>query len=107
MVNNTRNLAYKVNAFLPPDDKENRVYFSAMIINFTKSVRDHLRMGVNIAELDEVGVNFKDNFKNVKHVPNRISSMLYQRANELYVKKVISGDHLFLMDKEMKELRVL
>jgi ion channel-forming bestrophin family protein len=103
LVNNTRNLAHKANAFLPKDDKENRAYFSAMIINFTKSVRDHLRSGVNIAELEEAGPDFKNNLRNVKHVPNRISSMLYQRMNELYEKKIITGEHMFLMDKELKE----
>ncbi|NOT76722.1 MAG: bestrophin [Cyclobacteriaceae bacterium] len=103
MVNNTRNLAQKMNAFLPLDDMENRKFFSAMIINFARSVKDHLRMGVNVAELEPVGDNFLDNFKNVKHVPNRVSSMMYQRMNELYQKKAISGDQLFLVDKELKE----
>ncbi|CAN5387921.1 bestrophin family ion channel [soil metagenome] len=103
LVNNTRNLAHKCNAFLPVDDHANRAYFCAMIINFVSSVRDHLRLGVNISTLEETGPDFKDNFKNVKHIPNRISSMMYQRMNELYKNKTISGDHMFLMDKELKE----
>ncbi len=29
--------------------------------------------------------------------------MMYERVNELYQKKVISGDQLFMVDKELKE----
>jgi len=103
LVNNTRNLAHKCNAFLPTEDRENRIYFTSMIINFANSVRDHLRDGVSIDSLEEAGADFKSHFKNVKHVPNRISSMMYQRINELFKNKIISGEHLFLVDKELKE----
>jgi ion channel-forming bestrophin family protein len=103
LVNNTRNLAHKINAFLPQDDLENRAYFSAMICNYAKSVKDHLRHGVNISELEEAGPNFKNQFKNVKHVPNRISTLLYERVNTLYQKNTFTGDHFFLVDKELKE----
>ena len=103
MVNNTRNLSFKLNAFLPKDDVENRTYFGRMIPNFVISVKDHLRSGVEINSLETIGDNFSEKFKNVKHIPNIISSMLYGRVNELYVKKLISGDQLLLIDRELKE----
>lgn len=103
MVNNTRNLSFKLNAFLPKDDLENRTYFGRMIPNFVISVKDHLRSGVEINGLETIGDNFSEKFKNVKHIPNMISSMLYGRVNELYVKKLISGDQLLLIDRELKE----
>lgn len=103
MVNNTRNLSFKLNAFLPKDDLENRTYFGRMIPNFVISVKDHLRSGVEINSLETIGDNFSEKFKNVKHIPNIISSMLYGRVNELYVKKLISGDQLLLIDRELKE----
>lgn len=103
MVNNTRNLSFKLNAFLPKDDLENRAYFGRMIPNFVISVKDHLQKGVKINSLETIGDNFLEKFKNVKHIPNMISSMLYGRVNELYVKKLISGDQLLLVDRELKE----
>ena len=103
LVNNTRNLAAKLNAFLPKDDLENRKYFTFMISNFVISVREHLRKGVNINDLEPAGNNFHERLNHVKHIPNRISSMLYERINELYKDKTISGEQLFLVDKELKE----
>lgn len=103
MVNNTRNLSFKLNAFLPKEDLENRKYFGRMIPNFVVSVKDYLQKGVNVNSLETTGDNFSEKFKNVKHIPNMISSMLYDRVNELYVKKAISGDQLLLIDRELKE----
>lgn len=103
MVNNTRNLSFKLNAFLPKEDLENRKYFGRMIPNFVVSVKDYLQKGVIVNSLETTGDNFSEKFKNVKHIPNMISSMLYDRVNELYVKKAISGDQLLLIDRELKE----
>lgn len=103
MVNNSRNLSFKINAFLPKDDLENRKYFGRMIPNFVISVKDYLQNGVKINSLETADDNFSEKFKNVKHIPNMISSMLYDRVNELYVKKAISGDQLLLIDRELKE----
>ena len=103
MVNNARNLAQKMNAFLPSDDKESRDYFSKMIPNFVISVKENLRNGAVAGDLEPAGSDFLDQLSNVNHIPNRISSMLYKRVNELYQKKQLTGDQLFLVDKELKE----
>ncbi len=103
LVNNTRNLAHKLNAILPLEDRENRLYLKIMIQNFVFSVKEHVRHGVKLDDLEPAGNDFHLKFKNVKHIPNRIVSLLYERINDLYVKKEISGDQLFLVDKELKE----
>jgi putative membrane protein len=103
LVNNTRNLAHKMNAFLPREDSENRDYFSKMIPNFVISVKESLRGSVNVNDFEKAGPDFLKRLENVRHVPNRISSMMYERVNELYKKNEITGDQLFLVDKELKE----
>ncbi len=103
MVNNTRNLAHKLNACLDTKDIENRQWFAQMIPNFVISVKEHLRKGANVRDLDITDDKFLGRLEGVKHIPNRLSSMLYERVNHLYEKKVISGDHLFMLDKELKE----
>lgn len=103
LVNNTRNLAHKLNAFLPVEDKENREYFTKMIQNFVVSVREQVRQGAKVEELDPVGNDFQAQFKGIRHIPNRISTLMYQRINQLYSKKELTGDQLFLVDKELKE----
>lgn len=103
MVNNTRNFAHKLNAFLEKKDVENRQWFAQMIPNFVISVKEHLRKGVNSRDLDILDEKFLSRLEGVKHIPNRLSSMLYERVNNLYKDKSISGEHLFLLDKELKE----
>jgi putative membrane protein len=102
-VNNTRNLSFKLNAFLSEKDEENRAWFAQMIPNLVVSLREHLRSGVNINDLDIVDGNFLKNMESAKHIPNRLSSMLYKRINELYKTKVLTGEQFFLVDKELKE----
>jgi len=103
MVNNTRNLAHKLSAFLGENDHENRQWFAAMIPNFVISVKEHLRKGVLVKDLEVADQNFLSQLEGVKHIPNRLSTMMYKRANKLYETKVITGDHLFVIDKELKE----
>lgn len=103
MVNNTRNLSHKLNAFLDKDDVDNRMWFARMIPNFVFAVKEHLRKGAMLSEFEAVDTNFMASLKNVKHVPNRLSSMMYIRINDLYKTNKISGDQLFLVDKELKE----
>jgi len=103
LVNNTRNLSHKLNAFLDQGDVENRRWFKIMIPNLVFSIKEHLRGGVVLSELEATDPSFLDSFNNVKHIPNRLSSMLYTRVNDLYKDKTISGDQLFLLDKELKE----
>jgi ion channel-forming bestrophin family protein len=103
LVNNTRNLSFKLNAFLTEKDEENRAWFAQMIPNLVVSLREHLRAGVNVTDLDMVDSHFLKNLEGVKHIPNRLSSMLYKRINELYQEKTLTAEQFFLVDKELKE----
>lgn len=104
MVNNTRNLAHKLNAFLEKDDQKNRIWFAQMIPNFVVSVKENLREGAKPSDLDLIEEEgFSERIQGVKHLPNRLSSMMYERVNDLYKKKLLSGDQLFMVDKELKE----
>lgn len=102
-VNNTRNLSLKLNAFLSQDDTETRTWFVKMIPNLVMSLKEHLRQGVKEEFLESPDADFITNLKKVKHGPNFISSLLYQKTNDLYKKQTLSGDQLFMLDKELKE----
>jgi len=103
MVNNTRTLAIKIDAFLDKEDVETRKWFSIMIPNFVFAVKEHLRRGVKFAELEAVHSQFINELKTFKHIPNKLSSMMYHRINSLYKQNKVSGDQLFILDKELKE----
>lgn len=103
LVNNTRNLAHKLNAFLGQEDAVHRQWFAEMIPNFVMATKEHLRKGAQVTDLEVADDQFLRQLDGVKHIPNRLSSMMYVRVNELYKSGVLSGDHLFLVDKELKE----
>lgn len=102
LVNNTRNLALKLDAFLPEDDVENRSYFAQMVPNFVVSLKEHLRDNRGLEKLDMVEKEFPRNIEKADHIPNMISSHIYRRVNKLYKENILTGDHFFVLDKELK-----
>ncbi|MDX1627738.1 MAG: bestrophin family protein [Fulvivirga sp.] len=103
LVNNTRNLSAKLSAFLDEDDRESRNYFAQMIPNYVTAMRDHLRKGADLENLDIVEDGFLNRLKGKEHVPNMISLMMYEKISDLYRKKKITGDQFFVLDKELKQ----
>lgn len=104
MVNSTRNLALKLNAYTNKENHEDRDWFSRMISNFVFATKESLRRGVQLNELEPVSEAFIDELKKYKHKPNRISALLYEKVNSLYKSGQITGDQLITLDKELKDL---
>jgi putative membrane protein len=102
LVNSTRNLALKLDAYLDPDP-ENRDFFARMIPNFIIATKETLRKGVNMADLDVTAEESAD-IARYGHKPNKISAMMYNRTNKLYKSGAITGDQLINVDKELKDL---
>lgn len=103
LVNSTRNFALKLNAYLDKEDHDNRDWFAKMIPNFTYAMKESLRRGVQLAELEPVSDDFIEDIKKYRHKPNRIAAMMYSRVNDLYRKNTFTGDHLINLDKELKD----
>ncbi len=103
MVNSTRNFALKLNAYLPKEDHETRSWFASMIPNFVFAMKEHLRKGVQFDELEQSDDQLIPNLKKVKHKPNRISSLMYERTQLLYKNGVIDGFQFQNLDKEQKD----
>ncbi|HEY9045464.1 MAG TPA: bestrophin family protein [Ohtaekwangia sp.] len=103
VVNSSRNLALKLNAYLSADNQEDRAWFARMIPNFVFAMKEHLRAGVKIGELD-VNEAEASALEKVEHKPNKISAMLYSKVNQLYKANVLTGDQLINLDKELKDL---
>ncbi len=103
IVNSTRNLALKLNAYLGTQHQSEREWFSQMISNFVFAMKEHLRGGVLVSELDLTDEEFFAELKGAKHKPNKISASLYKRVNQLYINKTLTGDQLINLDKELKD----
>ncbi len=103
LLNNSRNLSSKLSAYLPVEDAKNRSFFAQMISNFSIATKEHLREGVDLANLDLVDNNLLDRLKDIEHVPNTVSLMIYERINDLYTNNKLTGEQFFVLDKEVKE----
>lgn len=102
LVNSTRNFSLKLNAYISTECHDERAWFARMTSNFTFAMKEHLRNGVQFNQLDLTPAE-NDLVQKVKHRPNKIAALLYDRVNALYVSKKITGDHLINLDKELKE----
>lgn len=102
LVNDTRNLAIRLNAYLPADDMANRTYFGMMIPNITFAMKAHLRDSIMVGEMQFEDESTREEVVTSTHRPNIINRGLYNRAQALYRQGVISGEQLFLIDKELK-----
>ncbi len=102
LVNDTRQLAIKLNAFLPVDAKDDRTFFRKMIPNVTFAMKEHLRSSILIGELDMYDDASKDLIIKSKHRPNAVTNLLYQRVHDLEQRGVLNGSQLFVLDKELK-----
>ncbi len=80
LVNNTRNLALKINSIT--QNKEDRLYFSRMISNYAIAMKEHLRDGVKLEELD-LTAQEREEIQDFEHKPNYILKRLYERLEDL------------------------
>ncbi|SFC54748.1 putative membrane protein [Flexibacter flexilis DSM 6793] len=105
LLNTSRNLALKFNAYLPNEDKENRDFFAKTIINYSYALKEHLRSGVRADEILPLDKTYTTEFlMNTSHVPNRIASIMYQKVNDLYEKKTFTVEQFMMLDKQMEAL---
>ncbi|MDG1873619.1 MAG: bestrophin family ion channel [Mariniblastus sp.] len=103
LVNNTRNLSVKINAFLPESCQAEKEFFRAMIGNFPTALKEHLREGIKLNEIEEVE-EFKPSIfrADQQHVPNLMIQSLYRKTKSLVDSGHLSGDELIVVDKELK-----
>lgn len=101
LVNNCRNLALRLNSYLDKDDEENRLFFKRMIPNYVWAMKEHLRDGVHMNEIDD-HEGLMAELEEKDHKPNHIAGKLYSRIKQLRREDKISSEEQMLLDKEVK-----
>jgi putative membrane protein len=99
LVDASRNMAIKLHAYLPEQDKESRTYFAKMIPNYFFAMKEHLRDGVKFEELEEPAPGIFEDLKKQEHIPNRISNLLFGKINRMASDKIITQEQLLTLDK--------
>lgn len=97
LVNNSRNLALKLAAYLS-DEKDLSVFRKA-IPTYAAVLADHLAN-------DEICKALMDDLKlkvdHKKHAPNQLAKLLFQNANDLYTSGKITGDQFYIINAELQ-----
>ncbi len=101
LVNNSRNLAMKMNAMLPKDDAFNRVFFKEIIPKYAFALKEHLQSEVTRLSLDQEEHPEFAAIDRQKHVPNQIAGLMFKRAQTLYQNGTITGDQYIILNAEL------
>lgn len=97
LVNNSRNFAVKLSVIL--QDEKDRKYFRKMIPSYASILHKHLNDTDTSKQLfDDVDLEIDHH----KHKPNQVAKMLFQKINDLYESKKITGDQLIILNEEVK-----
>ncbi len=94
LVNSSRNLALKLSVVLT--DEKDIDSFRKLIPSYAAILSKHLSD-------EEIAQELFDSIKieSHKHYPNQIAKMLFAKVNELYSRKIITGDQLLSINAEL------
>lgn len=101
LVNNSRNLAIKLNVMLEGDDGSTRIFFKKMIPLYATTLMNRLQSETTRLMLDEKEHPELASVDTQKHVPNQIATLMMQRINLLYKQGKITGDQLIVLNGEL------
>ncbi|NEU08868.1 bestrophin [Flavihumibacter sp. R14] len=99
LVNNSRNLALKLNAVL--QDEESRLFFRETIPLYATALKEHLQSEGTRFMLDEKAHPELSDIDTQKHVPNQIAKLMMMRINDLYNHQKLSGQQLLFLISEL------
>ncbi len=97
LVNNSRNLAIKLSAILK--DETDRSFFRKFIPMYAHILQIHLKDDDTSKQLfEDVDLEIDHH----KHKPNQLKKIIYQKINDLYDTKKITGDQLIILNEELR-----
>jgi ion channel-forming bestrophin family protein len=98
-----KNVAIKLNAFLPDNDVLHRRYFATMIANHSFSLKESLRGGVIVDELVESEPGILDNLDQLYHIPNFFLTKFCEKINTLYKSGVLTDMQFLELSKHVDD----
>lgn len=97
LVNNSRNLALKMAVIL--NDERDKIYFRRIIPIYASVLQKHLAdEETSMTLFDDVDLEIDHH----QHRPNQVAKAIYQKVNDLYLTKKITGDQLIIINSELQ-----
>lgn len=104
LVNNSRNMALKLDQLLDPARTEDRQFFRAMIPNFAFALKNHLRQQPIEPEFTETSLFGIQSLRLNEHVPQQIALAIFGKINDLQRRKILLPEHLVILNPEVQTL---
>lgn len=101
LVNNSRNLAIKLNSMLGHEEASHRSFFKKIIPMYASVLAHHLHAESTRLALDEHDHPELAGLDANRHLPNQVASLMFQRVNRLYEEGKIKGDQLIVLNGEL------
>lgn len=101
LVNDTRNLAIKINTL--DLDEEDRDFYRRMIPNFVFAMKEHLRKGVKMEEL-ELTDEERAEIERKEHIPADIVRRMYERTRRFRDNGKMNEGEYIVLDKNLNAL---
>lgn len=108
LVNHCRSFALVAESIHPKEETETRLFYARHISNFCISLKEHLREGTKLEELDLTAEELAI-LKQKNHVPNQISSWLYNKMQTVYrsSERMSDSDHLNMKTHQQALIDIL
>lgn len=101
LVNNSRNLAIKLNSLLPKEDEHNRDFFRKAIPMYATVLKDFLQSESTRYALDEAEHPELTGLHEFNHTPNQVASAIVKRTMALYKQGLITNEQLIIINPEL------
>lgn len=101
LVNNSRNLAVKINCLLAKEDSKNRIFFQKLIPLFADELRLHLQNERTRLALDDSPHPEIPRFDTAKHIPNQLAQLMQQKVQLLYRDRHFDGYQLLQLNNDI------
>jgi ion channel-forming bestrophin family protein len=104
LVNNSRNLAMKLEAILPTGATTERAFFRKIIPAYAYALHNHLHKEQTRVELFESAEHkaLFPELDHAKHIPNQVALLLFRQVQQLHATGKISGEQLLYLNTEMQ-----
>ncbi|WP_026262533.1 bestrophin family protein [Spirosoma panaciterrae] len=102
LVNNSRNMALKLDQLLGSSEAESRDFFRAMIPNFAFALKNHLRSRPIEPEFTNTTVFDAQQLHMNEHVPQQIALAMFGKLVDLQRRQILLAEHLLLLNPEVQ-----
>jgi putative membrane protein len=102
LVNNSRNLAIKIAAFVPKEEEEHIEFFRRIIPVYATALKNHLgHESTRTALFNNEHSSLSHHIDEEKHIPNQIAGLMMKRVVEIQKAGHITMEHLIILNNEL------